>query len=202
MPGDQEFQQRMQLMDGWLRDLEEVADPALRAKLKGLIQCVMELHGACIEKALEIIFQSGEAGERIIDQLGRDPLVGNLLVLHDLHPKALETRVEEALDRVRPQLRKKNAEVELIAMSSGTVRLRVQVGDHACGSTLQALRATLDDAIYEAAPDVNGLEIEGLEGKPASGFLSLDALLGSHLSPALSSPVQSGAVALRGHGAD
>jgi hypothetical protein len=35
----------------------------------------------------------------------------------------------------------------------------------------------VEEAIYEAAPEVGSLVIEGLEGKFASGFVSLDTLV-------------------------
>jgi len=43
----------------------------------------------------------------------------------------------------------------------------------------KTVQSILEDAIYEAAPDMASLTIEGLEGKPASGFVGLDQLLSS-----------------------
>ena len=190
MPGEREFQQRIQRMGDSIQELDMITDPATRTRVKLLIQSLMELHSAGLEKALEIIFNSGEAGQPIIDRLGHDPLVGSLLVLYGLHPEDVDTRVEKAVERVRPQLRKQGSEVELLTNHDGIVALQVKVGGHACGSTTATLRAMIEDAIYEAAPDIASLQIEGLEGKPASGFIAVDALLGS------------AAVAARENGAD
>jgi hypothetical protein len=55
----------------------------------------------------------------------------------------------------------------------------VTAGEHSCGSTTKALRGTVEDEIYEAAPDITSLSVEGLEGKLASGFVSVDNLMGS-----------------------
>jgi hypothetical protein len=71
----------------------------------------------------------------------------------------------------------------------------VQLDGHTCGSTAATIKSTLEDAIYEAAPDINSIAIEGLESKPSSGFIALDALIGNAV-PA-SSPA-----AMRGEGAD
>ena len=38
------------------------------------------------------------------DRLLADPLVESLLLLHDLHPLDVDTRIQRALDRVRPYL--------------------------------------------------------------------------------------------------
>ena len=43
---------------------------------------------------LEILAGAGEAGESILDSLGRDDLVASLLLLYGLHPLDFETRVQ------------------------------------------------------------------------------------------------------------
>ena len=42
----------------------------------------------------------------LIDRLGKDDVSGELLLLYSLHPDALETRVQTAVERMRPRLRK------------------------------------------------------------------------------------------------
>lgn len=195
MTGEKEFQQRIQHMSDAIRELDEVADPATRTRVKALIQSLMELHSTGFEKTLEIVFQSGDCGQHTIDQLGRDPLVGSLLVLYGLHPEDIETRVGKAVEKIRPQLRKQGSEVELIANQAGMVRLRVQLEGHACGSTAGTVRTMIEDAIYAGAPDIASIDIEGLEAKPASGFIALNTLMAG------AAPIATG-VAMRGEGAD
>jgi Fe-S cluster biogenesis protein NfuA len=143
------------------------------------VQSVMDLHGAVLEKALEIVAAAGEPGMGIIDRMGRDSLVSSILILYGLHPEDLESRVAKAVDRVRPQLRKQGCEVELLGVTDGAIRLRVESGSHTCGSTAKTVQATLEGAMYDAAPDLTSLVIEGFEEKPASGFVALDKLMGS-----------------------
>lgn len=114
----------------------------------------------------------------IIERLGRDPLVSSVLILYGLHPEDLETRVRKTVDRLRPQLRKQGCEVELLGVSDGAIRVRVETGSHACGSTGKTIQATLEGAIYDAAPDLASLVMEGLEEKAASGFVALNTLAG------------------------
>src|ERR1700692_540385 len=138
----------------------------------------MDLHGAALEKALDIVADAGDSGMNIIDRLGRDSLVSSVLILYGLHPEDVETRVVQAVDRLRPQLRKQGCELELIDSKDGMIRLRVEAGSHTCGSTAKTVQATVEGAIYDAAPDLTSLVIEGLEEKPASGFVALDKLVG------------------------
>lgn len=188
-----DFRQDIQRIGGLVQEVESIADPAIRAATKDLVQSLMDLHGAAFERALEIIAESGEPGMNIIDRLGRDSLVSGVLILYGLHPEDLESRVVKAVDRVRQQLRKQGCEVELLGVNDGAIRIRVETGSHTCGSTAKTVQGTLEAALYDAAPDLTSLVIEGLEEKPASGFVALDKLMGG----AGSSPV-----ALGRHGAD
>jgi Fe-S cluster biogenesis protein NfuA len=169
-----DFREDMQQIGALVQEIESIADPAARAATKSLVQSLMDLHGAALEKVLDIVAEAGEPGMNIIDRLGRDSLVSSLLILYGLHPEDIETRVVKAVDKVRPQLRKQGCELELIEVIDGAIRLRVETGSHTCGSTAKTVQATLEGAMYDAAPDLTSLAIEGLEEKPASGFVALD----------------------------
>jgi Fe-S cluster biogenesis protein NfuA len=176
---DRDFKDDMERIGGLIQEIESIADPAVRATTKDLVQSLMDLHGAALEKALDIVAQAGDPGMNIIERLGRDSLVSSVLILYGLHPEDLETRVVKAVEKIRPQLRKQGCEVELFGASNGAIRLKVETGSHTCGSTAKTVQATLEGAIYDAAPDMASLVIEGLEEKPASGFVPLDKLSGS-----------------------
>jgi Fe-S cluster biogenesis protein NfuA len=178
-----DFREDIQRIGGLVQEIESIADPAVRAATKNLVQSLMDLHGAALEKALGVIADAGEPGMNIIDRLGRDSLVSSVLILYGLHPEDFETRVVKAVDKVRPQLRKQGCEVELHSVADGVIRLRVETGSHTCGSTAKTLQATLEGAMYDAAPDLTSLVIEGFEDKPASGFVALDKLMSGAAAP-------------------
>jgi Fe-S cluster biogenesis protein NfuA len=187
-----DFREDIQRIGGLVQEIESIADPAVRAATKNLVQSLMDLHGAALEKALDIVAEAGEPGMSIIDRLGRDSLVSSVLILYGLHPEDLESRVVKAVDKVRPQLRKQGCELELLGVNDGAIHVRVEAGSHTCGSTAKTVHATVERAMYEAAPDLTSLAIEGLEEKPASGFVALDKLVGGSTGPAAVGP----------HGAD
>jgi len=178
-----DLRQDMQRIGELVQEIEAIADPAVKAATKNLVQALMDLHGAALEKTLEIVAQAGEPGMEIIDRLGRNSLVSSVLILYGLHPEDIETRVVKAVDRIRPQLRKQGCEVELLSVDDGAIRLRVETGSHTCGSTAKTVQATLEAAMYDAAPDLTSLVIEGLEEKPASGFVALDKLMSGAVAP-------------------
>jgi Fe-S cluster biogenesis protein NfuA len=174
-----DLREDMQRIGRLVQEIESIADPVVQAASKDLVKSLMDFHGAALEKTLEIVAEAGEPGMDIIDRLGRDSLVSSVLVLYGLHPEDLESRVLKAVERVQPQLRKQGCEVELLSVMDGAIRLRVELGSHTCGSTAKTLQSTLEGAIYDAAPDLTSLVVEGFEAKPASGFVALDKLLGS-----------------------
>ena len=170
MADDRDFRDDMQRIGGLVQEIESIADPAVRAATKDLVQSLMDLHGAALEKALDIVAEAGEPGMNIISRMGRDSLVSSVLILYGLHPEDLETRVVKALDKIRPSLRKQGCEVELLGVNDGAIRLRVETGSHTCGSTAKTVQATLEGAMYDAAPDMASLVIEGFEEKAVVGI--------------------------------
>jgi Fe-S cluster biogenesis protein NfuA len=179
MPDDKDFQVKVQRIGELVAELENIADAESRASAKALVQLLLDLHAVGLERTLEIVARNDESGQPTIDDLGRDPLVSSLLVLYGLHPLDFEGRVVQAVEKVQPRVRKGGGELELLGIEGAAVRLRIQVTGHACGSTGKTLKAMVEDAVYEAAPDIDRLLVEGLE-EPAgsSGFVPLGKLGG------------------------
>jgi Fe-S cluster biogenesis protein NfuA len=187
MPAQPEFQQRLQSIERLLGEIQAAADPSLRTSVQQLVQLVMDLHGAGLERILELVRADTRGGESLIHKLGGDELVASLLVLHELHPLPLEARITEALDKARARLRSHQGEVELVSIQDGAVRLRLHANGHGCGSSADALKEMVEDAVYQSAPDIVSLVIEGAGDK--QGFVSLDMLQGSVPAPHISNGV-------------
>jgi Fe-S cluster biogenesis protein NfuA len=186
---EKDFQVKVQRIGELVGELDKIADPESRASAKALVQLLLELHAVGLERVMEIIAKNGDAGQQAIDDLGRDPLVSSLLVLYGLHPLDLESRVAQAVEKVQPRVRKGGGELELLGIENGVVSLRLQVNGHGCGSTKSTLKAMVEDALFEAAPDLNKLLIEGLEEEAgASGFVPLGKLS----NPIAAAPVMGG----------
>jgi Fe-S cluster biogenesis protein NfuA len=179
MAEDKGFQLKVQRIGELVAGLENIPDAESRAGAKALVQLLLDLHAAGLERVMEVVASSENSGQRTIDDLGRDPLVSSLLVLYGLHPLDFESRVAQAVERIRPQVRKGGAELELLGMEGGAVRVRLQVTGHACASTGKTLKKLIEDAMYEAAPDMECLLVEGMEEPAGSaGFVPLGKLGG------------------------
>jgi Fe-S cluster biogenesis protein NfuA len=157
-----EFHVRSERIEQLAAKLEQAADPELHATAMELLQCVMELHGTGLDRIMQVLSQSDEAG-LLTSQLLDDNLVSSLLLLHNLHPHDLPTRVHAALEKVRPQLESHACEAELVDIQNGIVSLRLHHQGGGCHSTATTMAGALEDAITEAAPDAERITIETVE---------------------------------------
>ena len=170
MAEDQDFPERVARIGTLTRTLEKTADPAVRASVKELLQCMMELHGAALNGMLEVVNESGPEGEGIIDFLGRDPLIGSVLILHGLHPVDTAGRVAQAMEQLAPTFRKHDVEVELTRVEGSVVHLRI--GTVPSASSGRVLKSSIEEQIYALAPDVT--RVEGLNALGASDLVGIE----------------------------
>ena len=176
-----EFQEQVQQFGQLITQFDQMPESPQKKACKAVVQLLMDMHGAGLERMMEIVFESEGSGAAIIDKLGNDPITGSLLLLYSLHPDDLETRVANAIERMRPRLRKLSCSVSLESIVEGAVQVRVTTGSHNCGSSAKDAKSIVEEGIYELAPDVASLEILGLEEPSNSGFVALESLTGRGL---------------------
>jgi Fe-S cluster biogenesis protein NfuA/nitrite reductase/ring-hydroxylating ferredoxin subunit len=182
----------MARVDELTRTLESTGDALTRAVAEDLTGAIVQLYGAALERVVEAIAASGEAGRNVRDALVEDELVATLLLVHDLYPVPLEERVAAALDQVRPYMESHGGDVELLAVADGVAHLRLRGSCRTCSASASTLELAVRQALEEAAPDLEGMEVEGVEpAAPAGPDLPLagngDAPAGFEL-PIASSP--------------
>jgi Fe-S cluster biogenesis protein NfuA len=191
LANDSEFQEQIRQLGKLVTQFDQLPDGIAKSAGKEIIQLLMDVHGAGLERMMEIVFESGASAPAIIEKLGQDTTTGSLLLLYSLHPEDVLTRVEKAVDRMRPRLRKLSCAVEVVSVDETEVKLRVAVAGHSCGSSSKEIRAIVEDAVYEFAPEVSSLGILGLEEPVPVGFVALESLTGVH-QPAILAARESG----------
>jgi hypothetical protein len=172
---EKEFQEKMRRLGALVGELDQLSAGGSKVAARELVQLLMEVHGAGLERILELVKESG-TGEAIIQRFGDDPIARNVLLLYGLHPDNLETRVIKALDALKGRLRKLDCEVKLISIQEGAVEVRLHIPGHAHGSTRKDLRSIVEGGLYDLAPDLNSLTILGAEDESSSGFVPLESL--------------------------
>jgi Fe-S cluster biogenesis protein NfuA len=146
---DAEVRERVARVELLLEAIEDDA-PALAA-----VQAVVELYG----EGLRRIVEQGGVGDR----LATDELLSHLLMVHDLHPLDVETRVARALDEVRPYLGSHGGDVELLGVREGVARLRLNGACDGCPSSAVTLTHSIETAILRAAPELDRVEADGAD---------------------------------------
>ncbi len=159
-----------------VRKTESLLDPAARAVAIDLVQAVMDLHASALERILELAARESPSGN-LTGAMSSDDLVSGILVLHGLHPDDLETRVRRTLQKLRVYFDSRGAGIELIGFKGEALQLRF-VGSRPGAGT--AAKQLIEDAIYEAAPEIATLTIEGIEERQDAGFVPLSALAPVH----------------------
>jgi Fe-S cluster biogenesis protein NfuA len=155
-----------------LGSLDEIADPVAQNRVQELVGAVLELYGAGLERILGVLADAGEPALPIRDAILDDGIVASLLLIHGLYPIPLEERVLQGLENIRPFLAGHGGNVELISVENGVARLKLKGSCDGCPASASTLENALREAIDEVAPDLLGLEVEGvvgLEEEMASG---------------------------------
>ncbi len=152
--------------------VEELSDPGARELAQELVGAVIAMYGDGLRRIIEAIERSREAGATILDELSEDGAVASLLLIHDLYPVGLEERVLEALETVRPYMESHGGNVELVGIDDGVARLALQGSCNGCAASRATLELAIKQALEEHAPDLVGLEVEGVS-EPAVGGLEL-----------------------------
>ena len=120
--------------------IETCPDPGVREMARHLVQAILSLNSEAFGRVLEIAGK--EVGGAFVDRLAADPKVAPLLLLYGLHPEEVRSRVERALEDVRPYLNSHGGSVELLGVE---VEPGLGFGGRAPSGT--KIRRTLGDAL-------------------------------------------------------
>jgi Fe-S cluster biogenesis protein NfuA/nitrite reductase/ring-hydroxylating ferredoxin subunit len=165
-PGPAQLVERVQELQA---ALESASGAAIRDVADELISAVVQMYGAGLERIMETLLDAGDEGRRIAAALPEDELVGTLLLIHDLHPTPLADRVHGALDSVRPYMQSHGGNVELLSLEHGVARIHLQGSCSDCSASAVTLELAIKQALEEAAPDLEGLEVVGVTAQTAGG---------------------------------
>ncbi|MFI9595889.1 hypothetical protein [Nonomuraea sp. NPDC052265] len=119
--------------------LERAEPPAVE-----LAEALLDLYGEGLTRIM------AAADDDLAARLAADDVVAHLLLLHDLHPIDVRTRVEDAL---------RGTGAEVVAVEGDLVRLRLGGGSDGGGSDDDGSADAVRRAVRDAAPEVEQVEI-------------------------------------------
>jgi hypothetical protein len=184
---DREVRRRVAAVEERLAALEEL-DEAPRSAALEAVQQLVEVYGEALARLIghaqdalgsssNDASSNGDANAEaeaagFARAVAGDELLGHLLLLHDLHPDDLATRVETALAALRPQLASRAATVSLDRVEDGVAVLRFD----ATQPLPEALVEIFEQGVMAAAPDLERIESGGAVAR--KGFVPLGSLQG------------------------
>ncbi|MFD5426096.1 hypothetical protein [Streptomyces sp. NPDC127084] len=139
--------------------LASSGDEQACAAVEELVRVLVDFYGAGLARTVELLGRrpadQGSGAAPLTELLG-DELVAGLLVLHDLHPEDVPTRIARALHGVRHSVESAGFDE-----TTGVLRLRV-TGSTGCGcpSTQEVARQAAVEALACFAPEVTAVELE------------------------------------------
>lgn len=167
--GHDDFDSQIERLQGLLAALDGLGDQGAASAARELVQVVIDMHGRGLSELMALIDETGaQPADTLPAKLAANPRVRGLLLLHDLHPDDLTTRVRHALARVGPHLEVQGVRTDLVSVDDGVVCVRVSAsGQKGNRPAADVLRREVEDALLDMAPDATEVLIEGLEA--ASG---------------------------------
>jgi hypothetical protein len=159
-----------------LAEIQASAGSAVWQRVETLVTALIGLYGEDLARILAHAPEAAKSREDLDAQLASDDRLSSLLLVHDLHPLGLEERVKLALLRLRDEM-PGAAGLELVEVTDNIVRLgRVKPRDAPIPSVHVVTRAIEHDA-----PDVSGVQIDGLPSPPPSELVPVERLrVGGH----------------------
>jgi hypothetical protein len=155
-----ELRRQLQHLEGLLREMEDGPESPARARARGIVQAVLELHAEALRRMTGMVATAASSGPALLDAFAGDPAIAGVLLLHGLHPLDLESRVRGALEALTPALQGHGVRVAAVAISDVAVRIRLERDPGRGGLPAGALRARLEDAIVAVAPDASTIDVE------------------------------------------
>jgi len=146
-------------METSIEALESIGDPNARGVARDLLEAALDLHAIALAKVLTIC-QETENGDLLIRRLLADAYVGAVVLLHGLHPQDAEARLRSKLAEMRPHWGVRGFRVELAHVDRTAARVRVAVSDNADRETNKSLALEIEQALTEAAPDLDRITVE------------------------------------------
>jgi Fe-S cluster biogenesis protein NfuA/nitrite reductase/ring-hydroxylating ferredoxin subunit len=152
-----------------LLNASSVNGVAARERAEELVRALTSLYGEGLARIIRILDSAGVLEQTLWDELVADDVVAGLLLIHGLHPDDVRTRVESALESVRPYLATHGGDVELLQVTDdAVVRLRLLGHCDGCPSSSVTLELAVESAVQAAAPEIISIEVSA-GAKPATG---------------------------------
>ena len=132
-----------------------------RERAEELVRTIVELYGSGLERVVSAVHaELGERSTLALERLCEDELVESLLCLHGLHPLAVETRIERALQSVLPYIKSHKGNMTLSRIEGDVAYVRLEGSCDGCPASAATLKQAVERAILERVPEIREVRAE------------------------------------------
>ncbi|MGI8836079.1 MAG: Rieske 2Fe-2S domain-containing protein [Pyrinomonadaceae bacterium] len=160
---EREGEELVARLNSLLEELEQYPDTEVREKALELVQIILRLYGESLRRMIAT-FEAEPQRDQILGRMANDEVIRSILLIHDLMPVNLYDRVAGKLNDLRPYLVSQGCDVELLGIDDARARMRLMRSGKGA-PPIAVLKADIENALSEVAPDLAGIEIEGLSEK-------------------------------------
>lgn len=168
---DTRVRDEVEAVEGLLGALEELPDWQARTHAVEAVEGLLCLYGEALRRIVDVVAPVPAVAGAITD----DELVSHLLLLHGLHPATLEERVAQALEEVRPYMGSHGGGIELVEVTGGVARVRLEGTCSGCAASTLTLKLAVEEAVLRAAPELHA--VEAVEDDAAAAGPAPDGLV-------------------------
>jgi Fe-S cluster biogenesis protein NfuA len=147
----------LERLAGQIARLEQIAsgwDEPYAGTLSAMKSSIEELNCEALRRLIRHLREDPACAARLRTAV-HDPLIFGVLRFHGLVKDPLETRIERALEEVRPSLHAHGGDVELVALKMpDAVEVRLVGSCHGCPASAQTLTEGVERAIRSHCPEI------------------------------------------------
>jgi Fe-S cluster biogenesis protein NfuA len=142
-----------------IEQIQSQPNPAARVLLQDCVQTLLSFYGEGLSRVMASLQEAGATGQEILNGMLNDRAVSSLLLIHGLHPVALEERLRRALEKVRPYMQSHGGNIELLSLENEVAQVKLQGTCKTCPSSAVTLELAVRRAVEEACPDLVAFEV-------------------------------------------
>ncbi len=169
-PSVEELAQAVDSARTALADLEEIA----RLTAEKYAKALEDFHAAGLKQIVRSL-KADPRGKELLFELVDDPLVHTLFAVLGIIKQPIESRVQQALEQVRPVVQSHGGDVELVRVEAGTAFLRLHGSCNGCSMSAATLREGIEEAIRDRVPEIT--TVEEVKDQVVAGFIPVESLM-------------------------
>lgn len=141
------------LLDRLAYTEQRIAAKAARWEVEAYRRAFETLHGEALQRLVTAL-QENPAAAAILEEAAGDDVVYTVLRQHDIIKPPIESRVQKALEKVRPLLANHGGDFEIVAIAPPRVTLRLLGACHGCPAQVFTLRSVIAGALKRDCPEI------------------------------------------------